>query len=94
MATFVAACSQGQHMHSAQTRNKKNPKGGLLDKDWVTRHSGNIGHSIARHSFYLLLVRTTDGLIYAPRYQARVSRSEGEEQQIIVSNNSNDKDSL
>ena len=49
MATFVAACSQGQHMHSAQTKNKKNPKGGLLDKDWVTRHSGTIGNSVARH---------------------------------------------
>ena len=55
MATFVAACSQGQHMHSAQTKNKKNSKGGLLDKDWVTRHSGTIGHSVDRLSVDLEL---------------------------------------
>ena len=28
---------------------------GPLDKDLVTRHSGTIGHSVARHSFYLAL---------------------------------------
>ena len=26
-----------------------------MDKDWVTRHSGTIGHSVTRHSFYLEL---------------------------------------
>jgi hypothetical protein len=26
-----------------------------LDKDWVTRHSGTIGHWVARHSFYFAL---------------------------------------
>ena len=26
-----------------------------MDKDWVTRHSGTIGHSVTRHSFYLAL---------------------------------------
>ena len=26
-----------------------------MEKDWVTRHSGIIGHSDARHSFYLAL---------------------------------------
>ena len=26
-----------------------------MDKDWVTRHSGTIGHSVARHSVDLAL---------------------------------------
>ena len=43
-------------------KNENKLKGRPLDKDWVTWHSGTIGHSVARHSVaWALKVLGTQG---------------------------------
>ena len=54
----------------------KNPKGGPLDKDWVTRNSGTNGHSVARHSvaWALSVLGTGSPRHWVARHSVAMSR--------------------